>query len=61
LNHEEINNNLFLLVLTFIANAQNHQIIDEEQLWLGYFNKTRLTDEWRIWADIHYRGTEHFV
>ncbi|MCU0469436.1 MAG: DUF2490 domain-containing protein [Arcicella sp.] len=42
--------------------AQNQiQTVEEEQLWLGYFNQTRLSDKWGFWADIHYRGTEHFV
>jgi hypothetical protein len=34
---------------------------DEEQLWLGYFNQTRLTDKWGIWFDTHFRTTEHFI
>ncbi len=32
-----------------------------EQTWFGYFNQTRITDKWGIWADIHLRTKEDFV
>jgi len=42
--------------------AQTTRVVqDEEQLWLGYFNQTRLTDQWGIWFDTHFRTTEHFI
>lgn len=54
----------FLILGLVIGNlsAQNtKQIIGEEQLWLGYFNQTRFSNHWGIWADIHFRANEHFV
>ncbi len=56
---------IFILLISIISinlNAQTtRQTINEEQLWLGYFNQTRLSDKWGFWAEAQYRGTEHFV
>ena len=55
---------LFLLfnLVVFTVVSQNVRIVqDEEQVWTGYFNQTRLTDKWGIWLDAHFRTTEHFV
>jgi hypothetical protein len=30
------------------------------QVWLGYFNQTRLSDKWGIWAEGHLRTKEEF-
>ena len=32
-----------------------------QQVWLGYFNQTRLSDKWGIWTDLHVRTKEDFV
>jgi hypothetical protein len=32
-----------------------------EQVWLGYFNQTRLSNKWGIWGDFHLRTKEDFV
>lgn len=32
-----------------------------EQLWLGYFNQTRVTNKFGFWLDLHYRQTDNFV
>lgn len=37
------------------------EVTHRDQLWLGYFNQTRLTDKFGFWFDIHYRQTDHFV
>lgn len=53
---------LAVLLLPCPIFAQTSRITqDEEQLWLGYFNQTRLTDKWGIWFDSHFRSNEHFI
>ncbi len=37
------------------------QTSQENQLWLGYFNQTRVTDKWGLWLDLHYRTTNHYI
>jgi hypothetical protein len=44
----------------FPQSVEKH-IHEREQLWLGYFNQTRLTNKFGIWFDIHYRQTDNFV
>jgi hypothetical protein len=34
---------------------------DAQQIWLGYFNQTRLTDKFGVWGDFHLRTKEGFV
>ena len=57
--------NLFLLIFLSstlsIFSQTTRQTVEEEQLWAGYFNQTRLTDKWGFWTDVHYRATEHFI
>ena len=57
--------NLFLLIFLLstlsIFSQTTRQTVEEEQLWTGYFNQTRLTDKWGFWTDVHYRATEHFI
>jgi len=36
-------------------------IHEREQLWVGYFNQTRLTNKFGFWLDVHYRQTDNFV
>jgi hypothetical protein len=31
-----------------------------EQVWLGYFNQTRFSDKWGLWADFQLRTKEEF-
>ncbi|HEY0655510.1 MAG TPA: DUF2490 domain-containing protein, partial [Chryseosolibacter sp.] len=59
---------LFLILVTILAlpcvtlaQAPGKHIEDREQLWLGYFNQTRLSNKFGLWADIHYRRTENFT
>jgi hypothetical protein len=44
-----------------LAQAPAKAIDDREQLWLGYFNQTRLSNKLGVWADIHYRINGNFV
>lgn len=30
----------------------------QEQAWLGYFNQTRFSTHWGLWADVHLRRTD---
>ncbi len=57
----------YLLALFYIGfaetgSAQTIKTIQPiNQLWLGYFNQTRLSDKWGVWADAHLRTKESFV
>jgi hypothetical protein len=52
-----------LAVTTTLLHAQppEKHIHDREQIWLGFFNQTRFSDRWGMWADIHYRLTDDFA
>lgn len=57
---------LLLLAITFsprsvLAQVPEKDIEDREQLWVGYFNQTRLSTKFGLWADVHYRMTGNFV
>jgi len=43
------------------AQSVAKEVHHREQLWLGYFNQTRLTDKFGFWVDLHYRQTDHFT
>ncbi|WP_266368393.1 DUF2490 domain-containing protein [Tellurirhabdus rosea] len=47
---------LFLLI-SFPVFAQNvvKEITPQRQLWLAFFNQTRLSDRWGLWLDLHAR------
>ncbi|MCD9017161.1 DUF2490 domain-containing protein [Parachryseolinea silvisoli] len=62
----KISQPLFLFVLAIaghFAAAQSIQkeVHHREQLWLGFFNQTRLTDKFGFWVDVHYRQTGTFI
>ncbi len=44
-----------------IGQLPEKHIHDREQLWLGYFNQTRFSNKWGLWADVHYRMTDNFA
>ncbi|AFK01814.1 Protein of unknown function DUF2490 [Emticicia oligotrophica DSM 17448] len=54
---------LFILscICTSIFGQTTRLVQDEEQLWLGYFNQSRISNKWGIWFDAHYRTTDHFI
>ncbi|NTS41010.1 DUF2490 domain-containing protein [Flavisolibacter sp. BT320] len=41
--------------------AQQKEITEEEQVWLGYFNQTRVSENWGFWTDFHLRTKENFL
>jgi hypothetical protein len=51
------------LLCTSNSDAQrpDKNIHEREQLWLGYFNQTRLTNRLGLWIDVQYRLTDNFV
>jgi hypothetical protein len=59
---------IFILTVTTYTNtigqvppAPEKHIEEREQLWLGYFNQTRLSDKFGLWLDVQPRMTENFV
>jgi hypothetical protein len=46
--------------LTLPVFAQTKQTASEQQVWLGYFNQTRVSNRFGIWTDLHYRTKEDF-
>ena len=51
---------LLLLSAPFGLMAQK-ETASENQIWAGYFNQTRLSDKWGVWADAHLRTKENFT
>jgi Protein of unknown function (DUF2490) len=53
---------LFLWMISFhILWAQTKNTENIGQIWVGYFNQSRLTDKWGLWADLHLRTKEDFT
>jgi hypothetical protein len=51
-----------LLCASQLTSAQTtKQSETRQQLWLGYFNQTRLTNKSGIWVDLHARFNEDFI
>ena len=52
---------IFLLVaFELSASSQVKHTQHVEQVWLGYFNQTRFSNKWGMWADLHLRTKEDF-
>lgn len=51
----------FFFSFSAVAQSPEKHIHQREQLWLGAFNQTRLTDHWGVWIDVHYRMTDNFT
>ena len=56
----------FVLLLLMIAScmnsvAQTKQTEKINQVWLAYFNQTRLSNKWGVWGDFHLRTKEDFT
>jgi Protein of unknown function (DUF2490) len=50
-----------LMVLAFHSSHYGQkQTVHVQQIWGAYFNQTRLSDHWGIWADVHLRTKEDF-
>lgn len=57
-------NVLLILILFFVfeqLQAQTKQTETINRIWGGYFNQTRFTDKWGIWAEAQVRTKEDFV
>jgi hypothetical protein len=52
---------LFVTGYTSLGQTPDKEVHSREQLWLGYFNQTRFSNKWGLWADVHYRRTDNFV
>jgi len=53
---------LIISVLGLFGYGQvTKQVKTSEQIWLGYFNQTRLSNKWGLWTDVHFRTTGGFV
>lgn len=54
---------LFLLLNLFALRsiAQTKITVENRQIWTGYFNQTRLSNKWGLWADVHLRTKEDFT
>lgn len=48
---------LFFYDLRVVAQVKQTETV--KQLWLGYFNQTRLSKKWGVWADVHLRTKEN--
>ena len=51
---------LMMLLSSHSIMAQSKITTDVRQIWTGYFNQTRLTDKWGLWADVHLRTKDDF-
>ena len=50
------------LISVIMAEAQvKKTITDVQQVWVGYFNQTRLTDKFGLWVDLQLRTKDDFV
>ena len=53
---------LFLFTgVVIVSQAQTKTVTDVRQLWFGYFNQTRFSDKWGLWADFHLRTKDDFT
>jgi hypothetical protein len=52
---------VFLITSPCVAQSVQREVHHRDQLWLGYFNQTRLTNKFGCWLDVHYRQTDHFI
>ena len=52
---------LILSLISILSFAQIKQTTDINQLWIAFFNQTRFSTKWGIWADVHLRTKENFV
>jgi hypothetical protein len=63
-----VHTSLFITLLVVVMTMRESQaqtpqksVHHRDQLWLGYFNQTRLTDRFGFWVDVHYRHTDNFI
>jgi hypothetical protein len=50
------------LASVFFGNAQTSKATEHiNQVWLGYYNQTRISNKWGIWTDVNLRTKENFT
>ncbi len=49
-----------LISISIVADAQVKETTSINQVWVGYFNQTRLSNKWGVWLDAHVRTKEDF-
>lgn len=57
---------VLLLVVALVhagsaVSAQTKNVTNYEQIWLAYFNQTRLSQRWGLWGDFQLRTKDDFV
>jgi len=52
---------MFVLAAQAIPAFAQKQTTHVQQVWGAYFNQTRLSERWGLWADFHLRSREDFV
>ncbi|MBL0151983.1 MAG: DUF2490 domain-containing protein [Chitinophagaceae bacterium] len=50
---------VMLLIQVVPVQAQEKKSTSAEQVWLAYFNQTRLSDRWGLWGDFHLRTKDN--
>ena len=49
---------LYLLPQMVLGQEASKEVTDRQQVWLGLFNQTRLSDKFSLWLDVHARRTD---
>jgi hypothetical protein len=50
----------YLTIISTAALAQNKTTTSVQQVWTGYFNQSRLSNKWGLWAEAQLRTKEDF-
>jgi hypothetical protein len=50
-----------ILFISLKGVTQSKQLQSVNQIWMGYFNQTRLSNRWGTWTDLHLRTKESLV
>lgn len=50
-----------LFPFAIVCAQTTKSVTNENQIWLGYFNQTRLTNKIGLWLDLHVRTKEEFT
>ncbi|MGC4036912.1 MAG: DUF2490 domain-containing protein [Chitinophagaceae bacterium] len=51
---------LIAILIAKTTLSQTKQTTSLQQTWLGYYNQTRFSDKWGIWADLHLRTKDNY-
>jgi hypothetical protein len=57
--------NILFLLMFFVVSSSIAQTTKTkesfQQIWMGYFNQTRVSDKWGFWLDVHLRTKDDFI